>query len=366
MAQAKAGLGSLLSNLSDLLSFGGGDTCIGLSIGTSSIKLAELKKSGKTYKLIHFGVVQLAEDGVVNREIVNSVAVIEGIKTLKNQLKLKNKMVCTSLSGNAVIVKRMSIEVQNPKELQEQVFWEAEQYLPFEASDVVMDYHLLTKAKEKNADLILVAAKRSVLDGYMGAVEQAGLKPKWVDTDFFALQNIFEANYPIGPNEAVAVVDLGAASLKMVVVHGGVPVFTKDSGIGGASLTAEIQKQLGLSYSDAEAMKLSASGGSMPQEVSDLMQMMSDQFATEIKRSIEFYHASSTGVPVSYILLAGGSARIPELSRWIEEKVGLPTQLLNPFNTITYDPKVFTQDYLSAIGSMASVPIGLALRAGAK
>jgi type IV pilus assembly protein PilM len=354
-------------SLDGLLSFGGGgDTAVGLSIGSSAIKLVELKRSGKIWKLLHFGIVQLPEDVIVNREIVNQIAVVDNIKQLVSQIKLKSKSVCTSLSGTSLIIKRMTLEVPNLKELQDQVFWEAEQYLPFDVSEVVMDYQMLSRAKDNKTDVLLVAVKKTVLESYMTSIADSGLKPKIVDVDFFALQNLYEVNYPANPSEAVAIVDIGASAMKLVVVHAGVPVFTKDSAVGGRNLTAEIQKNLNLSYADAETLKVGGGEQAMPQEVSDLMHIMAENLGTEIKRALDFYNASSSGAPVAYVLLTGGSAKIPELSKMVEESCGLPTQLMNPFNAISYDPGVFTPDYVQAIAPIASIPIGLALRAGAK
>lgn len=362
-----AGKASFLTRISDLLSsLDSGGSAVGLSIGSSAIKLVELKKTGKNWKLLHFGVVQLPDDVIVNREIVNHIAVVDCIKTLVGQLKLKTKAVCTGMSGTSLIIKRMMVEVPNVKELQEAVFWEAEQYLPFDASEVVMDFQVLSRSRDARTDVILVAVKRSVLDSYTGCIEDSGLKAGIVDAEYFALQNLFEANYPVNPSEAVAIADIGAAAIKLVVVHGGIPVYTKDTPIGGRNLTAEIQKHLNLSYADAETLKVSGQTNGMPQEVSDLMSLMADNFAVEIKRALDFYNASSSGAPVSYILLGGGSSKIPELSRIVEEKVGLPTQVMNPFNAISYDPAIFTQEYVTAIAPIAAVPIGLALRAGAR
>ena len=365
-----AGKAGFLSKITDLLSsLGGSESAVGLSVGSSAIKLVELKKTGKTWKLLHFGVAQLPEDVIINREIVNQIAVVDCIRTLIGQLKLKSKSVCTGMSGTSLIIKRMNVEVPNIRDLQDAVFWEAEQYLPFDASEVVMDFQILSRGKDARTDVLLVAVKRSVLDLYMDCIEDAGLKTKIVDTEFFALQNLFEANYPVNPSEAVAVVDIGASAIKMVVVSGGVPVFTKDTPIGGRNLTLEIQKHLNVSFTDAEMLKTGGPEGqnqAMPQEVNDLMGLMADNFAVEIKRALDFYNTSSSGAPVSYILLGGGSSKIPELSRIIEEKVGLPTQVMNPFNAISYDPNVFTQDYMNAIAPIAAVPIGLALRAGTK
>ncbi len=328
--------------------------------------MVELKKNGKTWKLLHFGIIQLPEDTIVNREIVNHISVVESIKTLLGQLKLGNINVCSSLSGTSVIIKRMSLEVPNQKELQEQVFWEAEQYLPFDVSEVVMDYQILSKTKENVFDVLLVAVKRSVLESYMTGIEEAGLKTKIMDVDFFALENLFEATYPVGPAEAVALVDIGASSTKLVVAHNGIPVFTKDSAIGGKNLTMEIQKHLNVSYADAETLKVGSNQQEIPQEVSDLMNIMNENIASEIKRGIDFYTASSSGAPISYVLLAGGSSKTPELIKTVEDICGLPAQMINPFNSITYDPSVFTQEYISAIAPVAAIPMGLALRMAKK
>jgi type IV pilus assembly protein PilM len=364
---AKKQRSSIFAKLSGALSFGGSDTVVGLSIGSSSIKLVELKKSRKTWNLLHFGIVQLPEDVIINREIMNPVAVTESIKTLLQQMKLKTKFVCTSLSGTSMIIKRMTLEVPNPKELQDQVFWEAEQYLPFDVAEVVMDYQTLSRSKDAKTDVLLVAVKKTVLDSYMTCIEDAGLVPKVVDVDFFALQNLYELNYPTPkPEEAIAVVDIGACSIKVVVIHNGIPVFTKDSSIGGKNLTAEIQRHLDLSYADAEALKTGSQEGT-PQEVSELMGVMNENLATEIKRALDFYGASSAGAPISGILLAGGSAKIPGLSQVVENHLsGLPVSLLNPFNMISYDPGVFTPEYMNSIAPIASIAVGLALRAAAK
>lgn len=361
---AKTKVGGMLSQLFSMGAVGGA-TAVGLSIGTSSIKLVELKKVRKAWKLLHFGVIQLPEDAIINREIVNHLAVVESIKTLINQLKLKTNSVCTSISGTSVIVKQLTVEAPSKKEIQDQVFWEAEQYLPFDAAEVVMDYELLSYSKDKMAEVILVAVKQSVIDSYMGSVLDAGLKPKIIDVDFFALQNLFEANYPSSPAESVALVDIGASSTKLVVVQDGIPVYTKDTSLGGRNLTAEIQKHLNLNYADAETLKTGGQGGPIPQEVSDLMGIMADNIASEIKRALDFYNASTSGAPVASVLLAGGSAKIPDLSQVVHESVQLPVQIVNPFNAITYDPSIFTQEYIDAIAPIAAIPIGLALRMGA-
>jgi type IV pilus assembly protein PilM len=364
------GKNALFSKIADALSSfgGGGGNAIGLSIGSSSIKLVELKRLKKSWQLEHFAIVPLPDEAIMNREIINHIAVVESIKALVDpqKIKLKSKQVCTAMAGTSLIIKRMMVEVPNVRELQDSIFWEAEQYLPFDAQEVVMDFQVLSRGKDSKTDVILVAAKKSVLESYMACVSDAGLNARVVDTEFFALQNVFETNYPMDPTKAVAIVDIGATSLKIVVVHEGVPVYTKDTSIGGRNLTNEIQKHLGLSYADAETLKVSGHATGMPQEVSDLMGVMADNFAIEIRRALDFYNASSSGAPVEFILLGGGCAKIPELSRIVEDKVGLPTQVMNPFNAISYDPAVFTPEYIGEIAPLAAIPIGLALRAGVR
>ncbi|MFZ9595947.1 MAG: type IV pilus assembly protein PilM [Bdellovibrionia bacterium] len=347
--------------------FGSDGSAIGLSLGTTSVKLVELKKAGKAWKLIHFAMAQLPDDVIVNREVVNSLRLVETIKSVTSQLKLSSKSVCTGMSGNSLMIKRMTLDIASLKEADEQVAWEAEQYLPFDISEVVLDYQILSRSKEGKTDLILVAVKRSVLEGFMDSIEQSGLHPKIVDTDFFALQNLYETNYSLHESETVGIVDIGASSIKLVALQAGVPIFTRDSGLGGRNLTVEIQKSLNLSYEDAEALKIGGGSESgTPQEVSDLIQAMSESIANEIKKSIDFYNASVGGGPFSALFITGGSSQLPGLSNTIENICTLPVQSFNPFNSIAYDPTVFTQDYLESIAPFAAVPLGLAIRAGIK
>ncbi len=343
----------------------GPSTQIGVSIGTSSVKIAELKKSGKNYSMVHFGIAQLAEDAVVNREIMNHMAVVDAVRNLASQLKIKGKNVITSLSGAAVIVKKILMEPMDNKELHDAILWEAEQYVPFDINEVVFDFQVLNKnGPEGKMEILLVACKKGIVESYQAVLKDAGLNASCVDIDYFALQNTYEANYPT--QTPAAIVDIGASSLKLVIVNQGTPLFTRDTAIGGKTLTSEIQKHLNLSYQEAELLKidgnLTGNGSQMPQEVTDLIQVMTENLASEIKRSMDFYTASNAGTNPAYILLTGGSCRLPNLSKTVEELVGLPTQIMNPFNSVQYDQKTFTPDYITAIGSLCTVPIGLAIR----
>ena len=340
---------------------------IGMSIGTSSIKLVELKKTGADdWQLVHFATAQLPEETIVNREIVNPLAVVENIKTLDNELGLQERNVAISISGTSVIIKRLTVEVEKKTELEGQVFWEAEQYLPFDINEVYMDYSVLSPQSTGSVDVILVAAKQDVLDSYMGCVQDAGFVPKIVDVDFFALQHVFEANYQTPASQSSCLVDIGAASLKLLIVHDGIPVFTKESLMGGNNLTNEIQKHLDLSFADAESLKVSAQGVGTPQEVQELVGIMNENVAAEVKRGIDFYNASSSGAPVGGIYLTGGSAKLPNLVNFVANATGIQCQILNPFNVVSYDPEKLTDAEAVEIAPMAALALGLSIRAGAE
>jgi type IV pilus assembly protein PilM len=340
----------------------GSPTQIGVSIGSSSIKIAEIKKAGKGYSLVHFGIAQLPDEAVVNREIVNHMAVVDALRGLVSQLKLKGRNAVTGLSGASVIVKRIQLDPTPMRELDDAIRWEAEQYVPFDINELAYDFQVLNKdGANGKMEIMLVASKNAIVESYKAVLKDAGLETAVVDVDLFAVENTYEANYPSGATAAL--VDIGSAGFKLGVVTDGQLTFLRDAAVGGRTLTAEIQKHLNLSYQEAELLKIDGgAGGQLPQEVTDFMHVMAENLASEIKRSLDFYAASNTAAPVSYVLLAGGSCRLPGLAQVVENQVGLPTQILNPFANIKYDSAAFTQEYLDAVSSVAVVPIGLALR----
>ncbi len=360
MAQGRAG-GNFLDKLKAGFSFnlGGGASLIGLSIGASSVKLVELKKKKNTYELVRFGAVPLQEGAIVNREIVNNMQVADAIQTLITQVKPSSKEVCSSIGGSNVIIKTIQLTVTSVKELEDQVFWEAEQYIPFDINEVVLDYQVLGKNTGENVEVILVAVKKSLIEAYMGCISDAKLKPRIIDAEYFALQNTFEVNYGVRP-EGMLIVDVGASSSKMIACANGIPHLIKDSSYGGNQMTSDIQKALGVTFNDAEALKLSAN---IPQEISETIRNSIYTLAAEIKKSTDFYSASSMGPPLGGIMLTGGVMSIGGISQMVEELCGLPVQLLNPFQQITVASGVDT-GLVSEQAVFLSVPIGLAIRAG--
>ncbi len=360
-AQGRAG-GSLFSRLKSGLnfSFGGSKACIGLSIGATSVKIAELSRKKNAWTLERFALVSLAEGTSQNRDLINAPAISNAIKAACQQAGISSKEVCSALVGSGLIIKNLTLVVTDEKELQDQVFWEAEQYIPFDINDVVLDYQVVKK-RGTDYEVLLVAVKKAFLDQYMNVVQDANLKPKIMDTEVFALQNVFEANYNFSASEAMLLADIGAVSTKIVICSGGIPLFIKDASFGGEQITREIQRELKVTLADAEALKVSEN---LPREVSDIIARMNQVLAAEIKKSLDFYSASSLGPPVAGVLLTGGGSRAVSATAVVEEVTSVPTQLLNPFLKIQGNPKVITQDYLGSISPEVTVPMGLAIRAG--
>jgi type IV pilus assembly protein PilM len=343
------------------LSFALGRSYVGLSIGASSVKLVELKKKSNSWMLTAYANIPVEEVLSDQREVVNAANLVFAIKEAMTATKVKAKEVCSSLVGSGVIIKNLTISVNNKKELEDQVLWEAEQYIPFDISDVAVDFQTVREGKTNEFEVVIAAVKHDFLDQYVGVIEEAGLKARVMDVEVFALQNCFESNYTIPPNEAVLIADIGAMSTKVTICADGAPLFTKDAPYGGTTVTHEIQRELKLAtLVDAEALKISET---LPQEVAEIVSRMCHVLGTELKRSIDFYNASNLGPPVSAVYLSGGGSRAQGLLPIVQEYVGVPVQIVNPFERIQGDPKKMSQEYLDSIAPEAVIPIGLAIRA---
>lgn len=346
----------------------GGKGILGLDIGSSSIKVAEVKDTKKGYSLENLGVVELPPEVIVDGALMNGSAVVDAIMTLISERKVKVKNVCTSVSGHAVIIKKIKIPAQNEQELAQSIQWDAAQYVPFDINEVNLSYEILSPADEEgNMDVLMVAAKKDLINDYLAVIKEAGLNPVIMDVDSFAIENMFEVNYPIQEGEVLALVNVGASVININVTKGGTVNFTRDVSAGGNQYTEEIQKQLGVSFEEAETLKIGGTGGAdteevMRQEVQDVIRSISDSIATEIQRSLDFFTATQAEDHITKIWLSGGTSKISGLSDVIEERTGVPVEMANPFNNISFDEKKFDINYLEQIGPQVAVAVGLALR----
>ena len=253
------------------------------------------------------------------------------------------------------------------EELEESIKWEAEQYIPFDVSDVYLDYQVLQERPEQGQmDVLLVAAKRETVDEYAGLARDVGLEPAVVDVDCFTIQNAFEANYGYPPGESVVLVDVGASTINVNIISNGMTTFTRDISVGGNQYTEEIRKRLNVSHAEAEAYKVGAQGmdaqSVIPREVDRIMNTVSESLASEIHRSLDFYLATSSEGRVSQIYLSGGVANVSSLTSTIAKRVGVDVELLDPFKNVVIDPRFSDMKFINAHRSAAAVAVGLGLR----
>jgi len=352
-----------------LLSFGGSKNAIGLDIGSSFIKVLELVSVKGKWSLVNFGMKKLPPEAVVDGQLMNSNVIVDSIRELITEQKIKTKEVVTSVSGHSVIIKKINLPLMSRSELEESIQWEAEQYIPFDINDVNIDVQILDPAGDASGqmEVLLVAAKKDMINDYTAIVQEAGLSPVVMDVDSFAIENAFELNYDVAPDDSVVLVNIGASLININILRGGMTAFTRDITLGGNQYTEEIQKQLNVSYEEAEALKI---GGDIirdaqavvPEEVETIIRQVSTNVATEIQRSLDFYAATAAEDEIRGIFISGGTARVPGLARAIQEKTGLSVELINAFRRIEIDEKAFNVDFLTEVGSMASVAVGLAMR----
>jgi len=349
--------------------FGGKKPTIGLDIGSNTIKVAELRESKKGYQLANFGMVSIPPEVIVDGAIMNTGAVVDAIRTLLSERKVKAKEVVSSVSGQSVMIRKITMPAMTEEQLEEQIQWEAAQYIPFEISDVNLDFQILNPGDaEGNMEVLLVAAKKEIINDYVSVLTETGLNPVVIDVNAFSLLNMYEANYPIMEKEVIALVNAGASLINIVVLQGGQYVFSRDISMGGNLFTEEIQKQLSVSYEDAELLKKGGSAKKdteevMRKEVDMVIREVSEQIAGEIARSLDFYSAAAPAdAQINKIWLCGGSCRISGLAEAIGKNQNLPVEILDPFKNVERNPKHFDPAYIEEVGPQAGVVVGLALR----
>jgi len=347
--------------------FGKSKGLVGVDIGSSAIKVVELKpggKGGNEYQLTNLGLEPLPPEAIVDGAIMDSGAVIDAIQRLFTAQKIKTNDVATSVSGNAVIVKKISLPQMTTEELAESIHWEAEQYIPFDIQDVSLDYEVVEGGGSGgNMDVLLVAVKKDKIGDYTSAISQAGKNPSIVDVDVFALQNCYEVNYGIDAGRVVALLNVGASIMNINITKGATSIFNRDIAVGGNQYTDAIQKDLNLSFDQAEALKKGARvEGANPENLQPILQAVSENIALEIQKTFDFFKATSSEDRIDRIFLSGGTAKVKGLQELLADRFDAGVELLNPFNSVTYNPREFDPDFISDIGPSAAIAVGLAAR----
>jgi len=338
---------------------------VGLDIGSSSVKAVELMKTKRGYTLTGFAAESLGPDAVVDGAIMDATGVADSIKRTMTIGKFKPRSVATGVSGHSVIVKRVTLPAATAEEVEASIQFDAEQYIPFEISEVNMDYQVVgpthTASDESGMEVLLVVAKKDKIQNHTNVISLAGRQPEIVDIDAFALQNAFEANYTPNGRETIALLNIGASLMNINIAKGGMPLFIRDVSVGGNQYTDILQKELQLSFQEAEDLKLGKGGGPEADMVGPLLESITDMLIMEVQKTFDFFRETYPSETISRVVVSGGTSRVLGLPEKIEEIFGYPTELLNPFKAITIGPKVDAAK-VTSMGPALAVAVGLALR----
>lgn len=336
----------------------------GLDIGSSSVKMAELVQAGSTFKLVRYTSLPLPEGCLIEDEIQKEEEIIAAIEECLEVSGITYKNVCIGLSGPNTLARRLQLAGGSDEEIEDQVSWEAEQYLPFNIEDSRVSYHLIGENEGGGVDVLIAAAKLDVIDSFKGLVAEAGLKAKVVDLDLIALTNIIEHvldDELLIPDTSWIFMDIGAQKTGFLIYRNETIVFSKEIPIGGVMITEEIQRQMGVNYEQAEDLKINGdSNGNLPEEIIEIIDSVNEAFFTEVRKTLDFYITSSSDDSIAECYITGGGSVVPGLQEGLQGLLGIAVNQFNPFDRLAFGN--FSDDEITEIAYRGSVTLGLALR----
>jgi type IV pilus assembly protein PilM len=346
--------------------FGRPKSLVGLDIGSSAIKAVELKPAGKGYKVAAIRVEPLPPDSIVDGAIIDSAAVADAVRRVFSGKHFKTKDVAASLSGNSVIVKKITLPLMSEQELSESIYWEAEQYIPFDIQDVNLDYEIIDPGTGPNnqgtMEVLLVAAKKDKIADYTNVITQAGRTPVIVDVDAFALQNAYEANYGLAPTSVVVLLNAGASAVNINILAGAQSVFTRDVSMGGNAFTEAVQKELSLPFDAAEQLKRGEAVDHVTyDDARPALKAMTDNVLLEVEKTFDFFKATASAEHIDRIVLSGGASRVEGFAEALHERFGTEVERFDPFKQVAFDAGRLGVS-VDEVAPVAAVAVGLALR----
>lgn len=347
--------------------FGRQKQLLGLDIGSSAIKLVQMKEINGKYILQKFGMKPLEPEVIVDGTVMDAGRVVTAIKELLSEMNIKLKHVAISVSGHSVIVKKISLPPMADDELDSEVKLAAEQYIPFDLNEVNLDFHILPSEPgddgQSQMSLLLVAAKKDKVNEMSELVRGAGLIPTVLDVDAFAIENMYGANYETANGDVVGLVNIGASVMNINILKDGTSLFTRDIAVGGSGYSEAIQRELGVSFEEAESMKKShRPTDSNAEAIATVLDGVNAEVSSEIAKSVDYFKTTVGGGELRKIVLSGGCAKVSGLAAQLSERMGLPVELANPFHNIDVSGAGIDDDSLSDLAPLAAVGVGLAMR----
>jgi len=343
----------------------GKTSMVGVDVGSSSVKAVELQGKSGDFQLLSLGFEALQSDSVVDGQIIELNAVSNAIGNIFNEHKIKSTKVAAGVNGHSVIVKNIVLPQMTDDELQESFAWHAEEHIPFDITDVNLDYHVTSRTDDA-IHVLMAACKRDKIANLKQAIQLAGKQPAVIDVDAFALQNCYELNYEPTPGQVVALLNIGASTTNINILNGAQSVFTRDATFGGNQYTSLLQKELGLTFDQAESVKrgMSLPEGADQREIGPILDTVSDILALEIQKTMDFYRATAEDgeSAVQSILVSGGGSKLTGLVEFLSNRFEIPVEMFDPFRKIRVDARGFDPEYMREIVPEMAIAVGLALR----
>jgi type IV pilus assembly protein PilM len=335
---------------------------LSLDIGSSSVKLLEVRGDGNALRILHADIAPLPANAVQSNMVQDSESVTQAIRTLVEEHKIKATEVITAVPGPAVIIKRATFPAQDPQELHETILFEAGNFIPESLDNVNLDYQVFDRESETdNVDVLLVAVRKDVIKSFLTPISGAGLAPIIVDVDYFALENMFELNHAPALEETVALINIGARYSSINIMKARRSTFTGDIPFGGRQFTEILAQELGLTDEQAEAVKITGrTEGRQKEEAERAIAVASGQFFDEIQRAFSFFW-TDPGDHISSIYLSGGSAQVPGLAPAMSERLQVPVEIADPFRLLTISRQADTE-FIRQNAATLAVSVGLATR----
>lgn len=344
--------------------FGRGQTTVGLDIGSGLIKLAVVSHKRGEPTLTKVAFVPVTGDAIVDGEIIDPGIVTEALRTLITDAGIKTKQVVTAVGGRDVIIKKIQMDRMEEGDAREVIRWEAEQHVPFDMENVELDFQILDAGGDApQMTVLLVAAKRELIDTKLGLLTEVGLEPTIIDVDAFALHNAFEINYPDAMQGVVVLANIGHETTNINVLDEGVPVLTRDLPLGTRRFREEMQRERGLSAEEADAL---LQGHDAHEAIELVLRGRGEEIAIGVERAAAFLASSSRSAqPLSRLFVTGGGARVPGLAAILADRLRVPVAIANPIERLAVADGVFGDLDVDAVAPLLMLPIGLALRTAA-
>jgi type IV pilus assembly protein PilM len=340
------------------------DQLVGLDIGSKAIKAALITEKKKGLTLERFGMIEIAPGLIEEGTIKEPESVADTLRQIFKTYNIKERNVAISIGGYSVIVKKINVQTMTEEQLQDTIHFEAEQYIPFDINDVNLDFQILGESEQtpNHMSVLLVAAKKEMINDYISLTQMAGLNPCIIDVDAFALQNIFEANYDL-ENENVALIDIGASKTSLNIMKGRNSVFMRDVSLGCGQINQKIVSMLDCSFEEAELIKFGEKTDKIsPEELSEIASTIVSDWCTEIRRALDFFYSTYPDDQIKQIVISGGGGNINEFRELLAVETSAEVKTINPFAKFHIDPERFDRSYLDRIAPQASICMGLATR----